>query len=330
MDRKFAICLLALVMALALTLAGCSAEYKTTDDSYSSPGWTEEYGYGGQPDVANNSKNASAAAPAKIGQKLIRTAQVTAKTTEYDQTRQTIDQKLAALEGYVAQSEERNESDYYEARCVTLLLRVPNDRLEDLLAAVDAAATVTERTVTTADVTSEYTDVQSRITALESEQKALLALLEQAESLSDVLEVQDRLTEVNAQLDSYKGQKQYLDDQVTYSSVQLTLYEVQRIPVEQEQGFFAQVGDRIAESLQDIGRGLKSFGVWFLGGILYWLLLAAVIVIVLLIVRRARKRHARKQQALQARWLAMQAAAEQPQAPAEPSQTPPANEQTPQ
>ena len=321
MDRKFAICLLALVMALTLILVGCSAEYKVNDDSYSSPGWAEEDG--GQPDLAYNGKNVNAA-PVKARQQLIRTAQVTAKTTEYDQARQTIDQKLAALEGYVAQSEEHNESAYYNARCVTLLLRVPNDRLENLLAAVDAAATVTERTVTTEDVTSEYTDVQSRITALESEQKALLALLEQAESLSDVLEVQDRLTEVNAQLDSYKGQKQYLDDQVTYSSVQLTLYEVQRIPVEQEEGFFAQVGDRIAESLQDIGRGLKSFGVWFLGGILYWLLLAVVIVIVLLIVRRARKRHARKQQALQAQWAALQAAASQQ------PQTPPANEQTPQ
>ena len=65
--------------------------------------------------------------------------------------------------------------------------------------------------------------------ALETEQDRLLELMEQAETTEDLLAIESRLTDVRYQLESAASQLKLYDSLVSYSTVYLTVEEVQKL-----------------------------------------------------------------------------------------------------
>ncbi len=232
--------------------------------------------------------NAAPALPS--GRKLIRNAELSVETKSFDEFRAAVLQKTAALGGYVESSE---SSAFSAMRYAHLTLRIPADSLDAFLESVAELGTVTSQDTSVQDVTDKYIDVKSRLAALETEQNTLLALLKKAENLTEILEIQDRLTEVRGSLESYKAQLQALDSQIDYSTVTMTVNEVERITPQETKGFFAEVRQNLSENLYAIGQGARAFAVWFLSSLPYiaiWLVLIGVIVGVALLIRRKRRK----------------------------------------
>ena len=225
------------------------------------------------------------------GRKLIRNADLSVETKTFDDFHAGVMQKTASLGGYVESSD---VGAYSTHRYEQLVLRIPADSLDAFLQSVAELGTVTSQNTSVQDVTDKYIDVKSRLAALETEQETLLALMKKADKLTDILEIQDRLTEVRGSLESYKAQLQALDSQIDYSTVTMTVNEVERVTPPETEGFFAEVRQNLSENLYSIGQGLRSFAVWFLSSlpyILIWLVLIGVaVVIVVVIVRRRRRK----------------------------------------
>ena len=78
----------------------------------------------------------------------------------------------------------------------------------------------------TEDVTADYVDVEARLNSLEAQRQRLEELRAQAGNLEDLLAIENQLTQVQYQIESYTGQKRVLDDQITYSTVNVYLDEV--------------------------------------------------------------------------------------------------------
>ena len=53
-------------------------------------------------------------------------------------------------------------------------------------------------------------------------------MMEQATSMKDILSIQSQITDVRYEIESYESQLRVYDNQVTYSTVYLDLYEVNR------------------------------------------------------------------------------------------------------
>lgn len=69
--------------------------------------------------------------------------------------------------------------------------------------------------------------------------------------------------------------------------------EVERITETGEKSFFAEIKDRFGDSLYQVGRGIRSFVIGFLGSlpiIFVWVVIAAVVVIVVRSIRKKRKK----------------------------------------
>ena len=238
--------------------------------------------------IPAESTNAPAALPS--GRKLIRNAELDVETKSFDEFHDAVLKQTAALQGYVESSD---SGAFSTLRYAHLVLRIPADSLDAFLQNVAELGTVTSQETSVQDVTDKYIDVKSRLAALETEQETLLALLKKAENLTEILEIQDRLTEVRGSLESYKAQLQLLDSQIDYSTVTITVNEVERLTPQEQKGFFAEVRQNLAENLYAIGQGARSFAVRFLSSlpyILIWLLVIGAVVCIVLLVRRRRRR----------------------------------------
>ena len=133
----------------------------------------------------------------------------------------------------------------------------------------------------------------SRKKALEAEESALLEILEKAQTIDEIIRVQDRISNVRAELESYVQRLQRLNNQVNYSTVYMSVSEVERI-VTPTLSFKALAGSGFMRSLKNVGSGLRGFFIWLISSLPYFALAAIIgIPALLLLKRHTRKRNSR-------------------------------------
>ena len=284
-----ALCLL-LVSLAACSSAGNKASDATGDLEYSKDIVTEE-SYG-----STNTTAAGTSIPEISDRKMIRDAELTVETKKFDEFLTALDKKVAEMEGYVESSSVNNNGYSKTYRRATLVARIPADSLDKFLNAVGKLGSISDKSITTNDVTGEYIDAESRVAALKTEQATLMELLKTATNLDDILEIQDRLTDVTAELELYQKKMNSIDARVSYSTVTLSIREVELDPTNDEQGFWGETGTRFMNNLYSIGAGAKAIAMWFISSLPYLVLLGGIgLAIWLPIRRKMRRKKAAKQ-----------------------------------
>lgn len=226
--------------------------------------------------------------------KLIVTENINVETTEFDTFLDTVNQKVEDLGGYIESSEVSGTIEYGN-QYADLRIRIPEKKLDEFITSVDENGTVVYDSKTTEDVTLQYVDTESHLNAIKVEEETLLSMLEKAESLTDILEIQGRLTELRYQIENYESQLRVYDNQVDYSTVNLTISEVSRETAPVKQGFWSEAVAEFGDSLYFVGQALRGFAIWFIGSIPVFLVLAVIITIIVWIVKRHRKRKMARQ-----------------------------------
>ncbi len=189
--------------------------------------------------------------------KTIKTAKLTLQTLDFSTFVSALEQKVKEAGAYFQYADVT--TSYSGRKYASYTVRVPEENLEEFLKGIDGIATVTNKVLGEQDVTLSYVDTQSRIKALETEQETLLSLLEKADSLDSVILLQERLTEVRYELESYKTKLRTYDDKISYSTVSITVNEVQKVTepqpktvLERIQSGFGNTVETIIESAQDV------------------------------------------------------------------------------
>ena len=284
--------LLAALLAAAL-LAGCGAS-RSSSYAAESPAINESITADSYDSVAGGvtsslvPEDAGAMATDETAQKIIYNASLSMESTDFDAARETL---MAAVEANDAWMESASvygtEKDH--DRSADYTVRVPVDNYRAFLAAVGEAGSVRNVSENAENITSSYIDVQARLTALEAQRTRLNELADQAETTADLLEIESQLSDVQYQLENYTGQLRNMDQQVSYSTVDIYLEEVVTL---------TPTGVTFTERIADaFGGGWDAF-VGFVQGLVIalvylWpvlLLAVAVVCIVRAILRRRPKK----------------------------------------
>ena len=234
------------------------------------------------------------------GEKIIEYVTMNVQTKTFDSFIAGVQSKAAELGGYIESSNIDGSS--YGARNVNrsarFVLRIPSGRSGEMTGYIGENGAVVSQAINTENVTLAYVDMESRISALTTEKEALEALLAKADNTSDIIYIQNELTSVIYRIESYKSQLRTYDNLVDYTTLTLTVSEVERVEAVEKQGVFERIGTNLKNNFEDVGSGLLEFLIWFIGAIPYFLLLGAIgfliWLIVWLIVRSAKKRRARR------------------------------------
>lgn len=296
--------LLAVLLTVAALTAGCGGASKEmaasapmAADMATEEAAAEEY-YGEEPAEMETaaaggvSTNSTVSQTAQVNRKLIRTFDVNIETKEFDDVLSGIQAKVQELGGYIEQSSLDGGSAYYSHynRYSDMTVRVPSDKLDSFIVNVKETANVTYISESTEDITLRYVDTESRKIALETERDRLLELLEKAETVEDIITIESRLSEVRYELESYASQLRTFDNQVDYSTVHISIREVDRETKVEPKTFWEEVTEEFGDSLYDMGRGFRNFAIWFLGSSPYLVIWAVVIAVIILGCRTVGKK----------------------------------------
>ena len=271
--------LFALTLALLLLLTGCGAKSESAAMDGAAPAATmtesamEEVLY----DESAAETGSSTAMPEN--QKLIRTVYMDAETQSMTELLAWMDGRVAALGGYYEQKSvyrrgSRDDGSYYHSG--DFMIRIPAENLDQFVSLVGDNANVTSTSESTENVTLTYVSTQSRVEALEVEQDRLLELLENAETMEDLLTIEERLTDVRWELENYASQLRVLDNQVNYSTIHLSVWEVDEPTVIVERTVWQKIGDGFTENAGDMWDGLVNFFIWLITAIPYLIPLALI------------------------------------------------------
>ena len=151
---------------------------------------------------------------------------------------------------------------------------------------VSELGNVTSKNESVEDITLKYVDTESHKKALETEQERLLTLMEQAESMDDIIKIETRLSEIRYELQSYESTLRTYDNQVSYSTVSISINEVDRETAPEKQGFAEELKNRLSDNLYHISHGLRNFAIWFIAAIPYFLILGVIGFAVIKLVRK--------------------------------------------
>lgn len=236
------------------------------------------------------------------GRKLIRTANLTVETLEFDNLLSYVEERTNEYGGYIESLDVYNGSnylfyddyynDYYSRRgyssdrSASMTIRIPKNQMDSFLSEVAEHSNITNRSEQEQDVTLTYVDLESHKSVLLAEQKRLLELMDRAETIEDLITIESRLSEIRYQIESMESTLRTYDNQIEYSTIYLSISEVVVLtPITNQE---KTVGERISEgfmnSLKNIGIGFKEFFVGFVIFLPYLILFAVIILLILWIV----------------------------------------------
>ena len=236
-------------------------------------------------------------APEERPGKIIYSANAQVETTDFDGTLAKLAQLVDNYGGWI-ESSSLNGSNYADLsrgrisrRSADYTLRIPCDRFQELMGSLSDLGNVPYSYVYTENVTAQYYDVQARLTAYTAQEQRLLELMEKAETVEDIILLEDRLTEIRYQLDSLQSSLNNWDRRVSYSSVYLSINEVQEYSPEPQvqPSYGQQLKTALQEGLHNAGAFFKGLLLWLTAALPALALILVLILILVLVLKKRRK-----------------------------------------
>ena len=279
-QKKLLALVLSLLMMFSLCACGSSAKSSAAGEArqesssyYGAPAEApmaaydmavyEDEGLG----LASNSaaaKEAGGEAPSENPEKIIYSADATVETTEFESCIAALEQLLSANGGFV-ESSSVNGSNYYDSargkvsrRTASYTLRIPSAKFGGMMDALSTLGNVPYTHMYTENVTAQYYDVEARMKAYQKQEERLMEMMELAETVEDIITIEDKLTDVRYRIDSLQSSLNNWDRRVSYSTLSLTVQEVQVYTPETVTKI--TYGQRLANAFKD---SLKNAGEFF-------------------------------------------------------------------
>jgi hypothetical protein len=168
----------------------------------------------------------------------------------------------------------------------SLTMRIPSDRLDAVVDDLRELGTVDQFSTDSYDVTVEVTDLEAQISTLRASTKRIEGLLLDAKDISDIITLENELSGRQAQLQSLEARQRGLDDQVSMSTIDLSLTTEPVVIVEEDgpESFW----DGLVSGWNALWAFLSAVAI-VVGVLLPWIALIALVVVPILLVVRARK-----------------------------------------
>ena len=153
---------------------------------------------------------------AEYERKLIRTGNVTLEVKTVSDAEEKISAWAKSLGGYIT-----NANTWENGAGFTV--RVPASRFDDAMAQAGEFGRVTNRSVSSQDVSDNYYDLQSRLQTKYILRDKLTGYLNQAKDIKDLLEIERQLNSVLEDIDSTESRFKRLSGQIDFSTIYINM-----------------------------------------------------------------------------------------------------------
>lgn len=221
--------------------------------------------------------------------KIIRTASLTLGTQDFEQDLEQLQAYCKDSGGWVSYVSQSGDADKANRRA-SLTLRIPVEKLDELLAGAEGYGRVISRTETAEDVTESYQDTAARLATQQAKMERLQALMSDTASLSDLLELESAIADTQYTIDSLQSRLNSTDSQVNYATVDVSLREesaAEAVTTREK-----SLGERVLAGLQtgwETFAGFMKDMVVFLSAALPYLAAVAILTIIVRLICRKKR-----------------------------------------
>ncbi len=176
--------------------------------------------------------NETASSPLE-NRKIIKHSNLSLETLEFDQALQQISDLIHAKGGYIeSQSIDsygnsyRRNGEYVQERSASIQARIPSEKLDQTISEVGGICNLLAKSESMEDISDQYFDSEARLSTLQLQEERLLEILSKADKLEDVITLEQALSNVRYEIERLTASLRRMDNQVTYSYLNLDLREV--------------------------------------------------------------------------------------------------------
>ena len=236
---------------------------------------------------------------------VVKRAEMRVSVADPAEAMRTVVQWAESMQGYVVNSNQWNSTNNGQTYiCASVMVRVPAERLDEMMQkvrdlAADPKTGVLSETVTGEDVTAEYVDSQARLRNLKAAEAQLVELLDQAPDLEYTLDIFRELTEIRSQIEVLEGRVKYLEESAALSALSVEFVaEASLQPLQigpwKPAGVAKEAIQTLVKVAQDVGTALIKF-------VIIWVPFLLPIGLIVYFVRKGAKKRkaARAAQAVQ-------------------------------
>lgn len=180
-----------------------------------------------------------------ISKKIIKNGDMMMDVGDIKSAQEKVQGLVKSNKGYI---QNENYSNNERETTVSMEIRIPNQNFDQLVNSFsDGIGSITQKNIRVEDVTEEYTDVSIKLENKKIYLEKYRDLLKRSASTKDLLEIQENIRGLEDEIDVSEGRLRYIDDQVNYSTLNLTLTkEKPRNTVTSKIGFGSRLVDSIA------------------------------------------------------------------------------------
>ena len=140
-----------------------------------------------------------------------------------------------------------------------LEVRIPSRNYEVFLAELDGVGKIVSKSSSVENISQQYYDTTTQIESLRIQERNLLEMMEKCETIEDMITVEERLAQVQSERSKLETAKRYMDTDVAFSYVNITISEVMEYHQDREPVKRNTFVDRLINTIKSTGRGFLLF-----------------------------------------------------------------------
>ncbi len=208
---------------------------------------------------AENNDAGTASIPRAVDRKLIYNADLNIEVADLASARKQVEELVKTSEGYVLSFSDRTNPDL---RGGDFQVKVPAGQLQSFIDELEKMELISfERSIRAEDVGEEYVDLQARLKVKQAVEARMIELMEKATSSGDLIAFAVKLGDIQVEIETLKGRIQYIDRNVAFSTVNISLFE-------RLYGVPASGASYVTKLWYELKAGLYGVGHFFANGLL--------------------------------------------------------------
>ncbi|KUP21349.1 DUF4349 domain-containing protein [Paenibacillus sp. DMB5] len=224
---------------------------------------------------------------AGLNKKLIYKANLTMEVEDYGMAQSEVRNLVTLAGGYIIGFTE-NMSDYEKGG--NFVMKVPAAGFSPFLDKLEEIKNKgIQRSIEGQDVSEEYVDLESRLKAKQLMETQYINFMSKATKSSDLVAFANELGAIQESIEQIKGRMRYIDQNVSFSTVELRLYQsgsgIVDIQKKEQEPLLIRASDALSKSLHALSVMFQGLFV-FLAAALPVLVVLAVIVAAVLFIRK--------------------------------------------
>ena len=254
------------VVALTIVLAIFTTIFLVSCSSYAPDGSNEGFAPG------DKVESDGGIVVGSVGRKIVYNVYLNMSSDSPSDLISEIKKNVAAQGGYLQQSDETTYEGYAVYRYV---VRIPTEKLDAFVSAVESKGSVGKKEVSTVDITQKYVDAESTRQSLILEKTRLEELFSSA-TVSDAIIIGQRLSEINAEITSVEKLLNEYDSLIDFSTV--TIEITHDLPKSTDERSFSQkLNDIFKGSFRSVGTVFRGIAIGIVAAFPYILIISLIV-----------------------------------------------------